>query len=346
MAFLTPDKTYILYGLEIKEKILPAHLKPNRKLSNGTGKAEHVTVHNTNDIKEAKGTTDAEQYARATFNGAMGGVSVQYYIDETDCWKILNDDEVGYHAADSYKSASGKVIDGPGNGTSIAIEIIMDGSGSAADKMAEERGALLAAIKLYENGLGIDRLTTHNRWYPKKYCPAYILPHWNDFVKKVENYLAEIKASENAENKAETEPSDEAGCLYRVQVGAFKDRSYAENYVESLNAVGFNAFIVESGDWLRVQVGAFRYVEYAEQYIEDLKEAGFDAFLVVIPDSDDTVPGDVDGDGKVTAADARSIMRASVGLEEVPLEAGDIDGDGKITAADAREALRTSVGIE
>lgn len=58
------------------------------------------------------------------------------------------------------------------------------------------------------------------------------------------------------------------------------------------------------------------------------------------------IKGDVDGDGKVTAADARNILRASVGLEEIPLEVGDIDGDGKITAADARTALQQSVTKE
>ncbi len=58
------------------------------------------------------------------------------------------------------------------------------------------------------------------------------------------------------------------------------------------------------------------------------------------------IKGDVDGDGKVTAADARLILRASVGLEEVSLEAGDMDGDGKITASDARESLRKAVETE
>ena len=58
------------------------------------------------------------------------------------------------------------------------------------------------------------------------------------------------------------------------------------------------------------------------------------------------VKGDADGDGKVTAADARLILRAAVGLEEVDLERGDIDGDGKITSSDARSALRISVGEE
>lgn len=187
MAFLTPDNIRTEYGLTIKEKILPTKLKPNRKLSNGTGKVEHVTIHNTEDIDEAKGTNDAEQYARATHNDNMKGVSVHYFIDETDCWQLLKEDEMGYHAADG--------ANGPGNTTSLAIEIIMDGSGSKADKDAEDRGAKLAAILLHKHGLSIDRLTTHNRWYSKKYCPVYILPHWDSFKKKVEKYLNEINGS-------------------------------------------------------------------------------------------------------------------------------------------------------
>lgn len=58
------------------------------------------------------------------------------------------------------------------------------------------------------------------------------------------------------------------------------------------------------------------------------------------------IKGDVDGDGKVTASDARLILRTAVGLEEISLETGDIDGDGKITSADAREALRIATGQE
>lgn len=58
------------------------------------------------------------------------------------------------------------------------------------------------------------------------------------------------------------------------------------------------------------------------------------------------IPGDVNGDGKITSSDARSILRASVGLEEVPLQRGDMDGDGKITSSDARTALRKATGLE
>ncbi len=62
-----------------------------------------------------------------------------------------------------------------------------------------------------------------------------------------------------------------------------------------------------------------------------------------------TKPGDVDGDGKVTASDARTILRASSGLENLSTEkkkAADVNGDGKVTAADAREALRISANLD
>ena len=61
--------------------------------------------------------------------------------------------------------------------------------------------------------------------------------------------------------------------------------------------------------------------------------------------------GDVDGDGRIKAADARLALRASVGLETYAAGsrealACDADGDGQITAEDARLILRASVGLE
>lgn len=61
------------------------------------------------------------------------------------------------------------------------------------------------------------------------------------------------------------------------------------------------------------------------------------------------IKGDADADGKVTAADARLILRASVGLHTpfiLRRSLYDCDNDGKISAADARKALRIAVGLE
>ena len=62
-------------------------------------------------------------------------------------------------------------------------------------------------------------------------------------------------------------------------------------------------------------------------------------------------PGDVDGDGNVTAADARLALRRAVELETYPegsaeYLACDVDHDGKVTAGDARVILRAAVGLE
>jgi len=197
MALLKPDKIYTEHGLEISEKLITAssgvRYYSGRKLATPDHKPQWITIHNTDDINEAAGTNDAEQYARATFNNNMGSVVVHYYIDETACWHILADDTVGWHAADG--------SNGPGNTTSVAIEIIMDGSGKEYDVKAEDRGALLAAILLNKYGLGMDRLTTHKRWYPSKYCPAYILPHWTQFYNKVKTYYEQIKGEKQPEKK-------------------------------------------------------------------------------------------------------------------------------------------------
>lgn len=59
--------------------------------------------------------------------------------------------------------------------------------------------------------------------------------------------------------------------------------------------------------------------------------------------------GDLDEDKKITAADARLVLRASVGLEnfdENQNALADIDKDKRITAGDARLILRASVGLE
>ena len=59
--------------------------------------------------------------------------------------------------------------------------------------------------------------------------------------------------------------------------------------------------------------------------------------------------GDTDLDGKVTAGDARKILRISSALDSygsfLEMTLADVDGSGVITAADARLALRISAGL-
>ena len=57
--------------------------------------------------------------------------------------------------------------------------------------------------------------------------------------------------------------------------------------------------------------------------------------------------GDMDGDGNVTAIDARIALQIAVGSRNPTMDqsaAGDMNGKGGITAADARIILQVAVG--
>ena len=244
MAILKADKTTTMNGVTVNEYLLTKHNPRNIAMPTESmkGSVIGVTIHNTSDITTAKGTTPAEQYTRATVNGNMKDVRVHYYVDETCAWQNLPHDLSGWHAADG---------DGNGNRRTIAIECIMSAAYNADDQKAEDNAARLAAALLKQYGLGIDCLFTHTHWLnvrdgvkgdvdtlntkrnPYKYCPAYILPHWEKFKAKVQAYLDD----------------DE---LYRVrktwddaksQTGAFKSLDNAKKSC----ATGYSVFD-EDGD--------------------------------------------------------------------------------------------------
>ena len=219
MAILRPDTSTTLNGVRINEYLLTKH-NPNRidmPSVSMTGKIIGVTVHNTDWITVASGTTPAEQYTRATVNNNMRDVRVHYYVDNVCAWQNLPHSLSGWHAADG---------SGNGNRRTIAIECIMSSAYNSTDKKSEDNCAKLAAALLKQYGLDINHLYTHTHWlnvrdgrngtvdqlntmYNRyKMCPAYILPHWAEFKKKVQSYL-------NAGTSTISAPSTKQ--LYRVR---------------------------------------------------------------------------------------------------------------------------------
>ena len=62
----------------------------------------------------------------------------------------------------------------------------------------------------------------------------------------------------------------------------------------------------------------------------------------------DYIPGDVDMNGVVEAADALLALRSAmhmIALSDLQIEIGDMDGDGVVTAADSLVILRIAMGI-
>lgn len=83
------------------------------------------------------------------------------------------------------------------------------------------------------------------------------------------------------------------------------------------------------------------YVNYPE-LIKDLKY-NTDQTL------EERKKGDINADGKITASDARTALRAASGLEELKnkeFEAADVNSDSKVNAADARIILRIASNLQ
>jgi N-acetylmuramoyl-L-alanine amidase CwlA len=223
-GFLKPDKTRSVsvagVTLTIHEKIIPdgmraakdvaswckrgQPMKPCGKLNDGSGRPRGICVHNTPDLKVATGTNAAEQYSRATYNGNMAGVIVHYYIWRDEIWQLLRLNERGWHATDG-KSRRGAHRAGQqigGNLDTIAIEAI------GKDQKTEDTTALLCAWLCQEYGLDPAKdIYQHNYFYPAKNCPAYIRPHWAQFLAQVSGYAA-VREKEKPADEATEQLAD------------------------------------------------------------------------------------------------------------------------------------------
>ena len=248
MAILRPDTTTTLNGVKINEYLLTKHNPNHINMPSVSmeSKVIGVTVHNTDWISVASGTTPAEQYTRATVNGNMKDVRVHYYVDNVCVWQNLPLSLSGWHAADG---------SGNGNRKTIAIECIMSSAYNSTDKKSEDNCARLAAALLKKYGLDINHLYTHTHWLnvrdgksgsvdylnttrnPYKMCPAYILPHWAEFKKKVQAYM-----NAGSSTPATSSPKQ----LYRVrkswsdaksQIGAFSSLENAKKACKAGYAV-------------------------------------------------------------------------------------------------------------
>lgn len=307
--YLTPDSVKVMNGVTVKTKLLSKD-NPN-KLALPAMRSKPlggITVHNTDRIKVSPATTNSEQYARAQRNGGFGDVRVQFYCCDTEAWQTLEYDRENWSCADGR---------GNGNTTTIAIECIMDSTNNAYNIKARDNCARLVAQLLYDNNLPITKVFTHTHWlnvrdgktgtvdylntlkHPYKWCPYYILSlGWAEFMKLVEQYLTLLKSSDgitagmagvisNIQSTVKpTQTETKTDKVYRVQIGSFSIRAYAELYQTKAIKAGFTgAFITEATvgnkKVFRVQTGAFRQLSNAEVYRKKAIDKGFtNAYII------------------------------------------------------------------
>lgn len=86
-----------------------------------------------------------------------------------------------------------------------------------------------------------EMLFTWHRMFANTSCPGpYIMGHFNEIINR-------INAGLTTETK-KTETKEVDDMLYRVQVGAYRVKTNAENMLQKLKNAGFEGFIVEVDD--------------------------------------------------------------------------------------------------
>ena len=167
-----------------------------------------IVVHNTANDASAR-----NEIAYMISNNQE--VSFHYAVDDKEVVQGIPENRNAWHAGDGGN--------GKGNREGVAIEICYSKSGGSKFEQAEKNAVdlIVDILKRYE--WGVDKVTKHQD-YNGKYCPHRTLDAgWDRFIKMIE-------AKMNSK-------------LYRVQVGAFANRSNAEKLLNELKSKGYSAFI-------------------------------------------------------------------------------------------------------
>lgn len=165
----------------------------------------------------------------------------------------------------------------------------------------------------------------------------------NDNQTTAENVKVEVREGSKDGNVVDTV---EVGNLEPGKVKSIQyivDKTAVDYDGEKLGRIYFAAKVEESG----VQARAAK-TEPTEKITEDnFVGAVFEYTAPETEPEPETKPGDINGDGQVTAVDARWVLQIAAGTREVT-EAGrklaDLNGDGEITAVDARWVLQIAAG--
>lgn len=214
-----------------------------------------ITVHNTANDASAR-----NEIAYMTNNDYE--TSFHYAVDDKEAVQGLPLDRNGWHASDG---------NGPGNRTTIAIEICYSKSGGERFDKAEENAAELIADLLKKYGWDISVVKRHYDYAPnKKYCPHRTMDKgWDRFLNMIKDklednsisnevnayymartqkhgWLSEVK---NLEDYAGWENSPITGLAIRVDEGSIKYRAHIKEIKDS------NGNVIVKGRWLPYVTG-------------------------------------------------------------------------------------------
>ena len=146
-------------GIAIQTDYIPQGRK-NRP--GGLNLCSYLTIHETGNAARGADAAAHASYLKGD-SAANAMVSWHYTVDDHAIVQHLPDTETAYHAGDG-KS-------GPGNATSIGVEICVNAGGDF--EAAKANAAALVRLLMEEHGIHIDHVVQHNHWNGKD-CPKTI----------------------------------------------------------------------------------------------------------------------------------------------------------------------------
>ena len=155
--------------------------------------ATYITIHSTDNtgataLQHARGMAVGAFRARTKWN-RTGYMTWHFTVDDVQAIQSLPLNIQGEHADH----------DGPGNTTSIGIEIC-EFRDPARQAAAIDRAARLTAWLMHEKGIPLDHVVPHYHWPQwhfhgnQKNCPRILLEHgrpgprWDAFLQRIHSY--------------------------------------------------------------------------------------------------------------------------------------------------------------
>jgi len=161
---------------------------------------QYITIHATENRSRGAGAYSHSQMLKSGAlkgrHNAIGYVAWHFTVDDHSTYQSLPTNERGEHAD----------YDGPGNRTSIGIEMCENRGNDRARTI--DRTARLVAWLMREHGIPLSRVVPHMHWrmirhddrrdLGHKKCPHFLLdqgrlrPKWQAFLSKVESYRRQM----------------------------------------------------------------------------------------------------------------------------------------------------------
>lgn len=161
---------------------------------------QYITIHATENRSRGAGAYSHSQMLKSGAlkgrHNAIGYVAWHFTVDDHSTYQSLPTNERGEHAD----------YDGPGNRTSIGIEMCENRGNDRTRTI--DRTARLVAWLMREHGIPLSRVVPHMHWrmirhddsrdLGHKKCPHFLLdqgrlgPKWQAFLSKVESYRRQM----------------------------------------------------------------------------------------------------------------------------------------------------------